>query len=45
MKDPDQDVADGRPPFFSSWTRLYAAVLLNAVLLIALAALFSRWPF
>jgi anti-sigma-K factor RskA len=28
-----------------SWPRLYLAVLAVAVVVIALAALFSRWPF
>jgi hypothetical protein len=36
---PDDDVPLG------SWKRLYGAVLLVAILMIGLAALFSRWPF
>jgi hypothetical protein len=28
-----------------SWGRLYAAVLLTAVVVILLSAAFSRWPF
>ncbi len=41
---PDPDEAD-RVPLFGSWRRIHAAVILCAVLVIALLALFSRWPF
>jgi hypothetical protein len=33
------------PPFLSSWTRVYAAVLLIEAAVIALVTLFSRWPY
>jgi len=36
---PDDDVPLG------SWPRLYAAVLVVALIVIGLVALFSRWPF
>jgi hypothetical protein len=32
-------------PLFRSWRAIYAAVIACAVLWIALAAVFSRWPF
>jgi hypothetical protein len=31
-----------RPPFFSSWSRLYAAVLLNLALQVLLFYLFTK---
>jgi anti-sigma-K factor RskA len=37
-------MADDDVPL-GSWPRLYAAVLVVALVAIALAALFSRWPF
>jgi hypothetical protein len=43
MSDPEPD--DERVPLFGTWPRIYAAVVLNALLLMALLALFSRWPF
>ncbi|MHB8093834.1 MAG: hypothetical protein ACYDH0_02735 [Candidatus Aminicenantales bacterium] len=45
MNDGAQDHPDGRrekPPLFSSWTRLYAAVLLNLVLLIILFTVITK---
>jgi hypothetical protein len=33
-----------RVPLFGTWPRIYAAVLVTAVLVMALVALFSRWP-
>jgi len=36
---PDDDVPLG------SWSRLYAAVVVVALVVIGLSALFSRWPF
>ena len=38
------DVAD-RVPLFGSWRAIYAAVIVCALLVMALLALFSRWPF
>ncbi len=36
---------EGRVPLFGSWRTLYAAVILCALMVMALLALFSRWPF
>ena len=36
---------DERVPLFGTWTRIYAAVLLNLVLMMAALLLFSRWPY
>jgi len=36
---------DGPVPFFGSWRRIHAAVALTALLVMALLALFSRWPY
>jgi len=36
---------DERVPVFGTWPRIYAAVLLNAVVIMALIYLFSRWPY
>ena len=35
----------GAPPVFGSWRAIHAAVIVCAVVVMALAALFSRWPF
>jgi hypothetical protein len=34
-----------RVPLFGTWRRIYAAVVLNALVIMALIALFSRWPY
>jgi hypothetical protein len=39
---PPPQVSDEPPPFFRSWSRAYAAVLLYLVCLIALFAIFTR---
>jgi len=36
---------DERVPFFGTWPRIYAAVILNALVVMALVFLFSRWPY
>jgi hypothetical protein len=36
---------DERVPVFGTWPRIYAAVVLNALAIMALIALFSRWPY
>jgi hypothetical protein len=36
---------DDRVPLFGSWRAIYAAVLASALVVMALLALFSRWPF
>jgi hypothetical protein len=40
MSDDDDDV-----PVFGTWRRIYAAVIVSAVVVMALVALFSRWEF
>ncbi len=35
-------MSDDRPPFFDTWRRVYAAVLVYAALLIALFAIFTK---
>jgi hypothetical protein len=36
---------DGPVPVFGTWPRIYAAVLACALAVMALLALFSRWPY
>jgi len=36
---------DGPVPVFGSWRAIYAAVALTALAVMALLALFSRWPY
>jgi hypothetical protein len=36
---------DEPPPVLGSWKRLYGAVLLNALLVMALVFVFSRWRY
>jgi hypothetical protein len=40
----DRDDQD-RIPLFGSWPLIYGAVVLNAILVMALLHLFSRWPY
>ena len=43
---PDHPPTDEeRVPVFGTWPRIYAAVLLNALVVMALVFLFSRWRF
>ncbi len=37
--------AEERVPFFGSWRAIHTAVVLCALAVMALLALFSRWPF
>jgi hypothetical protein len=37
--------ADDPVPIFGTWRRIYAAVVVWAVLVMGLIALFSSWPF
>jgi len=39
---PDDDL---KVPFFGTWRAIHAAVALCALAVMALLALFSRWPF
>jgi anti-sigma-K factor RskA len=46
MPDPKpSEPSDDVVPVFGSWRAIYAAVLASAVVVMALLALFSRWPF
>jgi hypothetical protein len=42
---PPADGPDDPVPVFGSWRAIYAAVIVSAVAWIALAAVFSAWPF
>jgi hypothetical protein len=39
------DGNDDRVPLFGTWTAIHAAVAVCALAVMALLALFSRWPF
>jgi hypothetical protein len=41
----DPVVGEERPPVFGTWRRMYAAVVLNAILVMALVFVFSRWRY
>jgi hypothetical protein len=41
----DDTPDDGRVPLFGSWPIAYAAVIACAVVVMALVALFSWWPY
>jgi hypothetical protein len=41
----DRVASEDPPPLFGTWKRIYAAVVLNAILVMALVFLFSRWPY
>jgi hypothetical protein len=43
--DAGDGVPDDRVPLFGSWPGAYAAVVITALLVMALVAVFSRWPF
>jgi hypothetical protein len=36
---------DHRVPFFGTWPVIYGAVVVSAVVVMVLLAVFSRWPF
>jgi hypothetical protein len=36
---------EGRVPVFGTWRRIHAAVVICALVVMALLALFSRWPY
>jgi hypothetical protein len=42
---PPEGDADGPVPVFGTWPAIYGAVLLCALAVMGLAALFSRWPY
>jgi hypothetical protein len=41
----EDPVDDDRVPIFGTWPRIYAAVVVNALVIMALLALFSGWTF
>lgn len=41
----DAPAVDEPPPVLGSWTRLYAAVIVNALAVMALVFVFSRWRY
>jgi hypothetical protein len=41
----DRVAGEEPPPVFGTWRRIYAAVLLNALLVMALVYVFSRWRY
>ena len=46
MAEPHRADDDDAPvPLFGTWTRIYAAVLLNLLVMIGLLLAFSRWPY
>jgi len=42
---PPRSEDDGPVPVFGTWPRIHAAVALCALAVMALLALFSRWPY
>jgi hypothetical protein len=36
---------DERVPLFGTWTRIYVAVLVNLLVVMAALLVFSRWPY
>jgi hypothetical protein len=45
MRDTAPRGPDDRVPLFGTWTAIHAAVAVSALAVMALLALFSRWPF
>ena len=41
----DQRDDERRVPFFGTWSRIYGAVVVSALLVMVLLTLFSRWPY
>ncbi len=41
----DRPADDEGPPVLGTWKRLYGAVILNALLVMALVYVFSRWRY
>jgi hypothetical protein len=39
------DPSDERVPIFRTWTRIYAAVVVVNLVVMALIALFAAWPY
>jgi hypothetical protein len=45
MTDSDPTDSDERVPIFGTWPRIYAAVIICAVAVMALVAVFSSFPY
>jgi hypothetical protein len=46
MKSPhDPQDSEGPVPLFGTWPALYTAVVISALVVMGLVALFSRWPY
>lgn len=46
MSDPSAEDPDSEPvPIFGTWPRIYAAVIVVAVVVMGLIGLFSRWRY
>ena len=43
--DPSPPEADERVPIFGTWPRIYAAVIVSALAVMALVAVFSSFPY
>ena len=41
----DRPGVEERVPVFGTWPRIYAAVIVNALVIMALVTLFSRWRY
>jgi len=41
----EQRVDEERVPLFGTWTRIYVTVIVNALAMMVLAFLFSRWAY
>jgi hypothetical protein len=42
---PPPSAADERVPLFGTWPRIYAAVIVSALAVMALVAVFSTYPY
>ena len=42
---PDREADDGPVPVFGTWRAIYTAVVVSALAVMLLVALFSRWPY
>jgi len=43
--DPSPPKGDERVPIFGTWPRIYAAVIVSAIVVMALVAVFSSFPY
>jgi len=42
---PDRHDEDGPVPLFGTWPAIYTCVVVSALVVMVLVALFSRWPY